>query len=141
MLLVPFMALAAASEGLAHGHGHPVAPTHLHLYFHDTSSGPKLTAQKLRGLLDLTSQTMFGLVIVMDDPLTEGAKPGSGIMGRAQGLSLSVLGRNCLLTDVREMPVIGGTGAFRFARWYMQARINLFDLKTGNTIVEFDVIH
>ena len=129
MRLVLSMALAAASESqMQHGHRRPAAaphgaPTHLHFYFHDTSSGPKPTARKLRGPLDPTSQTMFGLVIVMDDPLTAGPKPGSAAVGRAQGIymgadrsqacllqvmnlvltagpyngsSVSVLGRNCL---------------------------------------------
>ncbi|CAM0907859.1 unnamed protein product [Alopecurus aequalis] len=174
MLLVLFMALAAASvaemQHGAGGHGraaHPEAPTHLHFYFHDTSSGPKPSARKLTDQLDPKSKTMFGLVMVMDDPLTAGPKPGSAAVGRAQGLymgtdqsgglcllqvmnlvltagpyngsSLTVLGRNCMLAAVREMPVIGGTGAFRYAQGYARLTTNFFDLKTGNAIVEYDV--
>ena len=135
-----FMALAAVSEAqLHHGHrglarGHrraadPDATTHLHFYFHDTLSGKSPSAVRLAGPVDPSSRTFFGMVNVMDDPLTEGPEPGSAAVGRAQGLymatdqaqlgflqamnlvltsgpyngsSLAVLGRNCPLTDVRE---------------------------------------
>lgn len=102
----------------------------------------------------------------MDDTLTEGPEPESQPVGRAQGMYMStglaklgllqvmnlvfthgpyngsvvtVLGRNCPFDDVREMPVIGGTGAFRFARGYAQARTHTLDLKTGDAIVEYNV--
>ena len=172
MLLVLSMALAAASEAqMQHGHRRAAAPhgapTHLHFYFHDTSSGPKPSARKLRDQLDPKSKTMFGLVMAMDDLLTAGPKAGSAVVGRAQGLymgtyqsgglcllqvmnlvltvgpyngsSLAVLGRNCMLAAVREMPVIGGTGAFRYAQGHATLTTNFFDLKTGNAIVEYDV--
>jgi hypothetical protein len=178
MLLVLFMALAAFSEAgqmrhgsraLARGHrraADPDAPTHLHFYFHDTVSGASPSAVRLAGPADPSSRTFFGMVNVMDDPLTEGPEPGSAAVGRAQGLymatdqaqlgflqamnlvltsgpyngsSLAVLGRNCPLADVREMPVIGGTGAFRFARGYAQARTHWLDLKTGDATVEYNV--
>jgi hypothetical protein len=177
MLLVLFMALAAFSEAqMQHGprafrRGHrraadPDATTHLHFYFHDTVSGASPSAVSLVGPADPSSRSFFGMVSVMDDPLTEGPEPESAAVGRAQGLymatdqaqlgflqamnlvltsgpyngsSLAVLGRNCPLTDVREMPVVGGTGAFRYVRGYAQARTHWFDLKTGDATVEYDV--
>uniref|UniRef100_A0ACD5W8K7 Uncharacterized protein n=1 Tax=Avena sativa TaxID=4498 RepID=A0ACD5W8K7_AVESA len=177
MLLVLFMALAAVSEAQVHygprrfARGHhraadPDAPTHLHFYFHDTVSGKSPSAVRLAGPVDPSSRTFFGMVNVMDDPLTEGPEAGSAAVGRAQGLymatdqaqlgflqamnlvltsgpyngsSLAVLGRNCPLSDVREMPVVGGTGAFRFARGYAQARTHWLDFSTGDATVEYDV--
>ena len=92
--------------------------------------------------------------------------PGSKVVGRAQGLyasadlkklgflmalnycftkgkyngsTLSILGRNAALTSVREMPVVGGSGLFRFARGYAQAKTHSIDFKTGNAVVEYDV--
>ncbi|KAI4963787.1 dirigent protein 22-like [Hordeum vulgare subsp. vulgare] len=180
MLLVLFTVLSAVTEAqLQHGPGHstlarrhrqsadPEAPpTHLHFYFHDTVSGASPSAVRVAGPADPSSGTFFGMVTVMDDPLTEGPEPGSAAVGRAQGLymgadqaelgflqtmnlvltsgpyngsTLAVLGRNCPLTDVREMPVVGGTGAFRFARGYAQARTHWLDFMTGDATVEYDV--
>jgi hypothetical protein len=177
MLLALFMALAAFSEaqmqhgptGLGSGHrraADPHAPTHLHFYFHDSVNGRSPSAVKLTRPLDPSSKSFFGMVAVMDDPLTEGPELGSAAVGRAQGVymaadqtemaffqamnlvltsgpyngsSLAVLGRNLPLAKLREMPVIGGTGAFRFARGYAQARTQFFDLKTGDATVELDV--
>uniref|UniRef100_A0ACD5X419 Uncharacterized protein n=1 Tax=Avena sativa TaxID=4498 RepID=A0ACD5X419_AVESA len=177
ILLVLSMALAAVSEAhvqhgprrLSRGHrraADPDAPTHLHFYFHDTVSGKSPSAVKVAAPANSTSQTFFGMVSVMDDPLTEGPEPGSAAVGRAQGMyistdqvqpgflqtmnlvltsgpyngsSLTVIGRNCILADLREMPVVGGTGAFRFARGYAEARTHRFNLKTGDAIVKYDV--
>ena len=93
---------------------------------------------------------MFGSVSVMDNPLTETPEPNSTLIGRAQGVyamasqhdefsllmtvtysftrgrfngsSLSVVGRNPIMSEVREMPVVGGTRVFRLARGYCFAR-------------------
>ncbi|KAH1084375.1 hypothetical protein J1N35_024136 [Gossypium stocksii] len=43
------------------------------------------------------------------------------IEGKYNGSNLSVLGRNPVFSAVREMPVIGGSGVFRFARGYPEA--------------------
>ncbi|KAH1084374.1 hypothetical protein J1N35_024135 [Gossypium stocksii] len=55
--------------------------------------------------------------------------------GKYNGSNLSVLGRNPVFSAVREMPVIGGSGVFRFARGYAEARTHTFDLKTGKASV------
>ena len=47
--------------------------------------------------------------------------------GRFNGSSLSVVGRNPIMSEVREMPVVGGTGVFRFARGYCFARTYSMD--------------
>ncbi|XP_015901344.3 dirigent protein 2-like [Ziziphus jujuba] len=116
-----------------------------------------------------TSSTGFRTVVVMDDPLTEGPEPSSKLVGRAQGLyalasqneiglllvfnyvfikgeyngsTLGILGRNAVfstVSKVREFPIVGGTGIFRFARGYAQARIHKVDPKTGDAVLEHSV--
>ncbi|EAZ18305.1 hypothetical protein OsJ_33841 [Oryza sativa Japonica Group] len=115
--------------------------THLHFYFNDK-------------------------LYVMDDALTEGPEPESQPVGRAQGMYMStglaklgllqvmnlvfthgpyngsvvtVLGRNGPFGNVREMPVIGGTGTFRFSRGYAQLKTHTLDLKKNDAIVEYNV--
>lgn len=92
---------------------------------------------------------MFGSTYVIDDPLTATPDPKSTLLGRAQGIyamsslgdefslhmtltysfvsgpyknsSISVIGRNMVMRDVREFPIVGGTGIFRLARGYCLA--------------------
>ncbi|XP_010243406.1 PREDICTED: dirigent protein 2-like [Nelumbo nucifera] len=141
--------------------------THLHFYFHDIVSGRNPTAIKVAAAASTNrSLTEFGLVVVMDDPLTETPEPTSRQVGRAQGIyssaslddlsllmvlnyafthgkyngsTLSILGRNTVFSEVREMPVVGGTGLFRFARGYAQAKTHTIDLNTGDAVVEYNV--
>ncbi|MQL41563.1 hypothetical protein EI012_27025, partial [Escherichia coli] len=107
-----------------------------------------------------------GLVVMTDDPLTVGPEPGSKLVGKAQGLyasaaqdelgllmvmnlvftegkyngsTLSVLGRNAVFSVVREIPIVGGSGLFRFARGYAQAKTHTINLKTGDAVVEYSV--
>lgn len=103
---------------------------------------------------------------MVDDPLTEGLEPGSKVVGRAQGMyalasqhdsgllmvmnfafvegrfngsTLSILGRNQVLNPVREMPIVGGSGLFRFARGYALAKTIRYNQKTGDAVVEYNV--
>ncbi|KAF9595188.1 hypothetical protein IFM89_037617 [Coptis chinensis] len=114
--------------------------TNFHFYFHDTISGNNPSAIVIAGPKDNSS---FGTTRIADEPLTEGPEPTSKLIGKAQGIyseaaqqelgllmifsyafledkyngsTLSVLGRNPVLHTVREMPIVGGTGLFRFAR-------------------------
>lgn len=112
------------------------------------------------------SSTYFGAVAVIDDPLTVSPEPNSRMVGRAQGLyasasqtelgllmvlnfafmegkyngsSLSVLGRNTVFSAVRELPIVGGSGLFRFARGYAHARTHTFNITSGDAVVEYNV--
>ncbi|KAK4782639.1 hypothetical protein SAY86_007013 [Trapa natans] len=141
--------------------------THLHFYFHDIVSGPNMTAVRVAGPTaegSRRSQTEFGTVFVIDDQLTAGPEHGSVQVGRAQGVygmasqqevglvmavnfcfdvkeyngsCLSLLGRNRVFSDVREMPIVGGSGAFRFARGYAQARTH--EITAEEATVEYNV--
>lgn len=92
----------------------------------------------------------FGSIYVMDNPLTVMPDPNSTVLGRAQGIyamssqhdefsllmtltygfisgpyngsTFSVVGRNPVMREVREMPIVGGTGIFRLARGYCFAQ-------------------
>ncbi|KAL3846294.1 hypothetical protein ACJIZ3_003697 [Penstemon smallii] len=141
--------------------------SHLHFYFHDIVAGRHPTAIRVaEAATTNTSATVFGAVVIMDDPLTLGPELSSKIVGRAQGIyafadltnfgllmvlnyvftegkfngsTISILGRNAVLSAVREMPIVGGSGVFRFASGYAQAKTHTLDLKTGNAVVEYNV--
>nr|GMD90540.1 dirigent protein 22-like [Ipomoea batatas] len=141
--------------------------SHLHFFFHDTVTGKNPTAVTIaRAATTNESHTEFGLMAVMDDPLTAGPNLSSKMVGRAQGIyasaamddvcllmvvnfafvdgkynggGLSVVGRNEVFSGVRELPIVGGSGVFRFARGYAQAKTHTLDLKTGNAVVEYNV--
>ncbi|XP_022744141.1 dirigent protein 22-like [Durio zibethinus] len=141
--------------------------SHFHFYFHDILSGPKPTAVRVASApMTSTSATFFGSVVMIDNPLTVGPELNSKLVGRAQGIyasasqtevgllmvlnlafthgkyngsALSILGRNPVFSTVREMPIVGGSGFFRFARGYARAKTHSFDLSTGNAVVEYNV--
>ncbi|KAL6642331.1 hypothetical protein ACP70R_020512 [Stipagrostis hirtigluma subsp. patula] len=157
-------AAAAASPASAAGE----KQTHIKLYWHDVVSGPSPTAvQVAHAAVTNTSKTGFGAVVVIDDPLTDGPDLNSSKpVGRAQGTyiaagkdtvallmnmnfvfqggkyngsTVAIMGRNEVFSAVREMAVVGGTGVFRWARGYAQARTHTFDLKTGDATVEYNL--
>ncbi|KAI3697004.1 hypothetical protein L6452_29695 [Arctium lappa] len=142
--------------------------SHFKFYWHDIISGSNPTVVNIvrPPANNKTSASGFGMVNMIDDPLTEKPELGSKLLGRAQGFygvasqeevgllmamnfvfstgkyngsTLTVLGNNRVFHKVREMPVIGGSGLFRFARGYVQASTHDFDLKTGDACVEYNV--
>ncbi|XP_058091241.1 dirigent protein 22-like [Magnolia sinica] len=141
--------------------------SHINFYWHDTLSGPNPTTVLVAsGSSANKSRTGFSTVFVIDDPLTVGPDPTSKLVGRAQGMyacasqeqiglimamnfafldgkyngsTVTVLGRNTVLSKVREMPVVGGSGLFRFARGYAQAQTYKFNLTSGDAIVKYNV--
>jgi len=141
--------------------------SHLHFYFHDLVAGKNVTAVEVASAPTTNSSaTQFGMVRVMDDWLTEGPEANSKMVGRAQGIyvssgqevvhllmattfvfqsgkyngsTLSMLGKNAVFDQVREMPIVGGSGLFRLSRGYALAHTHSFDPKTGNAVVEYNV--
>ncbi|XP_031473243.1 dirigent protein 22-like [Nymphaea colorata] len=138
--------------------------SHLHFYFHDSLDG-RYSIRIAAAPPSYKSATQFGNARAVDFPLTEGPHPGSKLVGRVQGLyviaskeevvllmdltyqfyegkyngsSISVLGRNAVRSPLREMPVVGGTGLFRLARGYVQAKTYLYNVTNGFAIVEYD---
>ncbi|CAJ2656101.1 unnamed protein product [Trifolium pratense] len=141
--------------------------SHFKFYWHDTVSGKNPSSVTIiPPSLKLNSTTGFGIVNMIDNPITLGPELSSKLVGKAQGFyasackdeldllmamnlafiegkyngsSLTILGRNPVFHKVREMPVIGGSGLFRFARGYAQANTHWFDLKSGDAVVEYNV--
>lgn len=141
--------------------------TKIQFYFHDTVSGKNPSAVRVgEGAGTEKSPTLFGALLMADDPLTETPDPNSKLLGRAQGLygsasqqglslimamsfgftegpyngsSISIFGKNSALNLVREMPIVGGTGLFRLARGYAVAKTHWFDSTTGDAIVGYNV--
>lgn len=139
--------------------------THLRFFWHDLVTDRDPTAiQVAAAPTTKTSMTGFGAVFVIDDPMTEDPDVSSRLVGRAQGMyasasknplgllvaqtfaftvgkyngsSLTVLGRNPVFSAVREMPIVGGSGLFRWARGYVQARTHSLDKM--NAHVEYNV--
>lgn len=85
---------------------------------------------RAQGFYASASQSENALIVVMNLAFLEGKYNGS---------SLSVLGRNPVVETVREMPIIGGGGLFRFARGYVQAKTLRFNATTGDAVVEYNV--
>ncbi|KAF9686486.1 hypothetical protein SADUNF_Sadunf03G0163700 [Salix dunnii] len=139
--------------------------SHFKVYWHDILTGPNPSSIEVVPPMN-TSVTAFGLVRMIDNPLTLGPEMSSKMVGKAQGFyaqasqqdlgllmamnfafiegkyngsTVTVLGRNQVFSTVREMPVIGGSGLFRFARGYVQARTHKVDLNTGDATVEYNV--
>ncbi|KAK9156612.1 hypothetical protein Scep_003186 [Stephania cephalantha] len=141
--------------------------THLHFYFHDVATATNPTVVQVAAAPNSTGRIRpFGSLMIADDPLTETPDPSSKLLGKAQGLyssvsqsqttylmafnfvfmegkyngsTLSIFGRNSILSKVREIPIIGGSGVFRFARGYALARTYAVNSTTFNAIVEYDV--
>ncbi|XP_071721256.1 dirigent protein 21-like [Rutidosis leptorrhynchoides] len=141
--------------------------THLHFYFHDIAAGDHPTVVNVaKPPTTNTSDALFGPIYVVDDPLTIGPNLTSKIVGRAQGMyalsslsefrlvmslsyvftegkyngsTLSILGGNSISAPVREMPVVGGSGLFRFARGYAVTKTHFFNATNEEAVVEYDV--
>ncbi|KAF8015317.1 hypothetical protein BT93_H0967 [Corymbia citriodora subsp. variegata] len=141
--------------------------SHLHFYLHEVFAGPNFTATQVASApTTIQSATSFGAVFVIDDMLKLGPDAGSKLVGRAQGLTssvsqaestllmavnfvfaegkfngstLSMLGRNSLALEVREMAITGGTGAFRLARGYVRTKTHSIDRTSGLLVSEYDV--
>ncbi|CAL0326227.1 unnamed protein product [Lupinus luteus] len=139
--------------------------THLHFYYHDISNNQNPTIVQIintpKGV-----PNGFGTTFVMDDAMTEGPELSSKEVGRAQGLfalaslqdlgmtmltnfaftegifagsTLSMLGRNLISEQNREMPIVGGTGVFRFARGYAIANSVTSISTQEHFIVEYNI--
>ncbi|XP_057956710.1 dirigent protein 19-like [Malania oleifera] len=133
-------------------------------YWHDIVSGSNRTSMMVVPPAPNATANGFGVVNMIDNPLTAGPSPNSKLIGRAQGFyalasqervellmvmnfvfvqgkycnsTISVLGRNPVFDAEREMPVIGGSGLFRFARGYVKLKTNDFNLTTGDAVVKY----
>ncbi|KAK7290672.1 hypothetical protein RIF29_05256 [Crotalaria pallida] len=139
--------------------------THLHFYYHDIRNDKNPTVVQI---IDTPKNVPngFGTTFVMDDAMTEGPELSSKEIGRAQGLfglaslhdlgmamltnfvfsegkyagsTLSMLGRNPISEQNREMPIVGGTGVFRFATGYAVANSVTSISTQEHFVVEYNI--
>ncbi|ESQ29957.1 hypothetical protein EUTSA_v10011810mg [Eutrema salsugineum] len=142
--------------------------THFKVYWHDILSGPNPTSIMIQP--PVTNTSYFGAISMIDNALTAKVPMNSTVLGQAQGFyagaaqkelgflmamnfafktgkyngsTITILGRNTAMSEVREMPIVGGSGLFRFARGYVEARTKWFNLKNGDATVEYScyVLH
>ncbi|KAL6905536.1 hypothetical protein ACP4OV_003137 [Aristida adscensionis] len=167
VLLLPLLLAAAVATPASAAARGGEKQTHIQVYLHDVLSGPSPTAVPVARAAVTNSSTFYGLVVVIDDPLTDGPdRNSSKLLGRAQGFyagagketmtlvmnmmlvfhggeyngsSVAIMGRNQVFTAVREMPIVGGTGVFRMARGYVQVRTHTLDLNTGDAILQYNL--
>lgn len=85
---------------------------------------------RAQGFYAQAAQQEIGLLMAMNFAFIEGKYNGS---------TITVLGRNTVFSKVREMPVVGGSGLFRFARGYVQARTHWLNMTSGDAIVEYNI--
>ncbi|XLT83798.1 hypothetical protein HN873_005551 [Arachis hypogaea] len=138
--------------------------SHFRFYWQDIVGGPNATSIPIvQPIPKFNTSSSFGLVRVIDNALTIGPNLTSKVIGRAHGFYVSVseteldllmvesfvfyegryngstidiVGRNVALNKVREIPVVGGSGVFRFAKGYAELRTLKFDAASGDTLVQ-----
>uniref|UniRef100_A0ACD5Y5S1 Uncharacterized protein n=1 Tax=Avena sativa TaxID=4498 RepID=A0ACD5Y5S1_AVESA len=150
--------------------GAPRQPARMRLFMHDVLTGPGATAV---GVVNGTGPRVFagepplrfGMVVVIDDVLTEEASPASRPLGRAQGLyvfasmhgpaflfcmnvvltagpysgsTFTVVGHDNITAPLRELSVVGGTGRFRMAAGYVLWRTASWEVR-DNAVLDLDV--
>lgn len=59
--------------------------------------------------------------------------------GEYKGSTLAILSRDAIFSPVRELPVVGGSGAFRLACGYVLMKTYSFNQTLGDAILEWDV--
>ncbi|WJX48931.1 hypothetical protein P8452_35428 [Trifolium repens] len=145
-----------------------VTTSHFRFYWQDIVGGNNATSIGILPSLPKfnNSFSAFGLVRIIDNALTLTPNLTSKLLGRAQGIYaatsqteldflmiqnfallqgkyngsvITILGRNVANNKVRELPVIGGTGVFRFAKGYAEATTHYLDTKTGDATTEYNV--
>lgn len=78
---------------------------------------------RAQGIYTFPSQHGSVLLMVLNFAFLDGVHNGS---------ALSILGRNPFFQGTREMPIVGGTGVFRYARGYALVKTVSLCVKTGD---------
>ncbi|XP_057518030.1 dirigent protein 23-like [Amaranthus tricolor] len=148
-------------------YGHHEHKTVLQFYFHDIILNENPTSILIaQPLNDNKTDFRFGSLFMVDDPLTLTPDPNSKLLGRAQGFfgrtskedislimglalsfidgmyngsSIVIFTHIPIMNTEREFPVVGGTGLFRMARGFAEARTYFSDPTTFNAIVGYNV--
>ncbi|CAJ1948606.1 unnamed protein product [Sphenostylis stenocarpa] len=142
--------------------------SHFKFYFHERYTGSNATSVTVVPPIPKYNATSFGLVGIMDNALTVGPEQNSKIVGRVEGSyagtsqrelnllvvfnfvltegkyngsTITVLGRNRLSLKVREMPVIGGSGCFKFATGFVETSTLYLDAERSTIVYDIYVSH
>uniref|UniRef100_A0A0E0MDU8 Dirigent protein n=1 Tax=Oryza punctata TaxID=4537 RepID=A0A0E0MDU8_ORYPU len=168
MRLLLQLALAVAVAGAATATTTTHLRFYMHDTVTASASSPATAVRVVRGAAALPGDAVnrFGDLYVVDDPLTEGADASSAAVGRARGFymfasrtdsallfsatmeftsgkhsggAVSVLARDAILDEVRELPVVGGAGVLRGAAGYGLLRTHSFNATTNNAVLQIDM--
>ncbi|XP_057807746.1 pterocarpan synthase 1-like [Salvia miltiorrhiza] len=135
----------------------------LHFYFHRLGGGASSPSAVVVAKANATMPNSFGLTVIRDDPLTVGPEMSSAHIGYAQGMSatvsleevvlvdyftlsfgdgssLAVVGSNAIFHEYRELPIVGGTGAFRLARGVVTFQTYFFNATTRDASIQADAV-
>ncbi|KAK6946402.1 Dirigent protein [Dillenia turbinata] len=167
MLLSMFVVLAPLAQG-ADDLIRKIRPgkekvTRLSLYYHNVEHGDNPTTLTVaQAANSANSPTAFGMVKIIDNPLTIRPDPKSKLVGRAHGLyayqgafdfdilmvvdlaftdgiyngsTLNIVGRNHNAVHVRDTPIVGGTGVFAFARGIATISTYFLNLTSGLDVI------
>ncbi|KAJ0976956.1 hypothetical protein J5N97_012430 [Dioscorea zingiberensis] len=167
-ILISILLCAMTGNSMATKFHHPNMEekmTHLHFYVHSNfiGSNPMAPIRVVKGPKNET--TLFGSILVMDNPVTAGPEIETELIGQAQGFAVGVVRDNSNLLYIvnlvftggkykgstlsaqcrttSECWIIGGTGKFRLARGYGMLKSYSINKTTGVVIVEIDafVLH
>ncbi|KAH6813290.1 hypothetical protein C2S51_022308 [Perilla frutescens var. frutescens] len=142
--------------------------TRLRFYLHDVIGGDKPTVWTVaRCNLTDVLPSAFGKLVVLDNLVTEEPDVNSAVVGRLQGTvgladlrekalvmllnlvftegeyegsTLSIVGRNPLGDEVREVPIVGGTGKFRMATGFIITSTYFNDPARVRNVYEYNAV-
>lgn len=141
--------------------------TQIQFYMQVVDEGRNETSYRIANA-SITNQspTGFGFLNMMDNLITETPNPKSKLIGRAQGLiggadlneigvynhfnvffisgiyngsTLNIAGRDPVISDYRELSVIGGTKFFRLATGIVTLRGLSLDIATMDGVIEINI--
>ncbi|KMZ58300.1 Disease resistance-responsive (dirigent-like protein) familyprotein [Zostera marina] len=141
--------------------------THLRVYWHENFTGPNPTSVVIAEAPSTNSSaTQFGRTYTFDNPLTLDPVSTVDVVGRAQGLyaftskeemaftltlnvlfteekyngsTILVYGRVNVDNTVKEIPIVGGSGVFKYATGYSSVQRTSFDPATFNNVIKYDL--
>ncbi|WOG90199.1 hypothetical protein DCAR_0209442 [Daucus carota subsp. sativus] len=164
-ILILLLAIFLCSESrLDHG---LLQETNMTLYIHDYFSGPNTTSIAI-GVPsdDHWVVNSFGTMYCTDNPVTEAPEADSDYVGRAQGTfvssamdgsnsqvvmsiafetnefrgsTLQIQGAGPQMQSVKEVSVLSGTGAFRYARGFATFETIFYDRAANYSVVEWNI--